>query len=101
MSNHSEQPFNDQHRKMMQDLLDTSSFRGPLGGFPKGKLTPSDEGALQFAVTQKDGRVVLEFGTPVAWIGMTPQDAADLASTLMRQAREAARKTGETVAFTL
>lgn len=26
----------------------------------------------------KDGKVVLDFGTPVAWVGMTPQQAADL-----------------------
>lgn len=49
----------------------------------------------------KNGKVVLDFGTPVAWVGMNPQQAADLASTLVRHAREAARASGQSVTFVI
>lgn len=111
MSHHGSGPFDDEdasRRKMfeqkasdMRKLLDTASFRGALGDFPEGQLTKTDEGAIQFAVGAKDGKVVLDFGTPVAWVGLNPQQAADLASLLLKRAREVGRANGEAVAFTI
>lgn len=109
MSHHGSSPFDgpDKPEKFesMQDrmkkLLDTSTFRGAIGDFPEGKIHKTDEGAVQFAIGVKDGKVVLDFGTPVAWVGMNPQQASDLASTLLKRAREAARQTGEVVSFTV
>lgn len=110
MSHHGSTPpdFDDDDDRQRQDraerlraLLDTASFRGALGDFPLGKLTPQDEGAIQFAVGDKDGKVTLDFGTPVHWLAMSPQEAADLASTLIKRARLAARKAGETIGFTI
>lgn len=87
--------------KLMRDLLNTTGFRGALGDFPMGQLTKSDEGAIQFAVGHKDGKVVLDFGTPVHWVGMSPQQAADLASSLLSKAREVGRMNGETVTMVI
>ena len=110
MSHHGSDPFDgipqsperkEAFEKLRRDLLNTTSFRGALGDFPEGKLTKQDEGAIQFAAGEKDGKVVLDFGTPVAWVGRSPQQAADLGSLLLKRAREAARKTGETVGFTI
>lgn len=110
MSHHGSGPFDGlpedpakkmERNKLMRELLDTTGFRGALGDFPQGALTKADEGAIQFAIGEKDGKVVVDYGTPVHWIGMTPQQAADFASTLMKRAREVARKNGETVAFTI
>lgn len=39
--------------------------------------------------------------SPVAWIGMEPQQAADLASLMLKHAREAARGSGQHVSFTI
>lgn len=86
---------------LMRDLLNTTGFRGALGEFPEGKMTKDDEGAIQFALGAKDGKVVLDFGSSVHWVGMTPQQAADLASALMKKAREVARTNGEMVSFTI
>lgn len=86
---------------LRRQLLDTASFRGALGTFPAGQLTASDEGAIQFGVTAKDGKVVLDFGTPVAWIGMDPQQAADLASVMIRRAKEAARGSGAVISVSI
>ncbi len=111
MSNHSSEPFDaeepkrfeeiQKRNKLMRELLDTTGFKGALGTFPEGQLTKTDEGAIQFSVGAKDGKVVLDFGTPVHWFGMTPQMAADLASLLMKKAREVARINGESVSFTI
>ena len=60
-----------------------------------------DEGAIQFSIGEKDGKVVIDFGTPVAWVGMSPQQAADFASTLLKRARLVARQNGESVGFTI
>lgn len=98
MSHHSRDEFPEDLRRK---LLDTASFRGAIGLFPQGKLTPRDEGSLQFAVAHKDGKVVLEFGTPVAWVGMNPQQAADLAMSMLRHARAAGRESGNLVHFEL
>jgi hypothetical protein len=106
MGHHGSDPFDDPRRleqiaRMKRELFDTAKFRGALGEFPEGKVSATDEGTIQFGIGVKDGKVILDFGTPVAWIGMNPQDAADLASTLLKRAREAARKNGETVGFTI
>lgn len=110
MAHHGSEPFDGEpegpekkiaRNKLMRDLLSTTGFRGALGDFPEGKLTKTDEGSIQFAIGEKDGKVVLDFGTPVHWVGMTPQQAAEFASTLLKRAREVARKNGETVSFVI
>lgn len=109
MAHHGSTPFDDdpdrpefaKRRDLMRQLLTTTEFRGALGEFPEGKLTQQDEGAIQFAIGEADGKVVIDFGTPVHWFGMTPQQAADLASTLLKKARLVARKNGESVGFTI
>ena len=56
--------------------------------FPRGKLRDDDEGTLTFAITVKDRTVILEFGKPIEWIGMSKQDALGLAELLARRANE-------------
>jgi hypothetical protein len=106
--NHGSEPFDAtpedperkiQRNKLMRDLLSTTDFKGALGEFPEGKLTKTDEGSIQFAIGEKDGKVVIDFGTPVHWLGMSPQQAAEFASLLLKRAREVGRKNGETVSF--
>lgn len=110
MSNHGSEPFDGEpvpfdkkveRRKLMRDLLETTAFRGALGDFPEGQLSKTDEGSIQFALGAKDGKVIIDFGTPVHWLGMTPQQAADLASAIIKKAREVARANGESVGFTI
>ena len=113
MSNHGFGPFDNfngepekrpdyqARNELMRKLLDTTGFRGALGEFPEQKLTKDDEGAIQFAIGEQDGKVVVDFGTPVHWLGMTPQQAAELASAILKRARLVARKNGESVSFVL
>ena len=62
---------------------------GALHDHPEGRLTDKDDGALQYAVAQTGGKVIVNFGTPVSWIGMNPEDAEAMANVLMAKAREA------------
>ena len=106
MSHHADEPFDgpefQARQKLMRDLLSsTAEFRGPIGNFPAGKLTPHDEGDIQFAVGSEGDKVVLDFGTSIRWVGMTAQEAADLASSLMKWARLVGRKNGETITLTI
>lgn len=107
MSHHGFEPLedggnNERIRKMLNDLqASTAGYRGPIGAYPDGMLTKHDEGSIQFAIGEKDGKVVMDFGSPVAWIGVTPQQAMDIASALVKSARKAAAETGTTVHFTI
>lgn len=53
-------------------------------GFPRGKVKPSDEGALTYGVALDEEKqiVVLQFPKPVGWIGFSRKDALELASKL-------------------
>ena len=64
---------------------------GPTGKFPRGKLHESDEGELRIGVTVKQGTVIVVFGKEVAWLGLPPQVARDLAASLIERADEAAK----------
>jgi uncharacterized Zn-binding protein involved in type VI secretion len=101
MSHHGSDPFDEKRAEFMRKLKDTTSFRGAIGAYPNGMLTKSDEGSIQFAIGEVDGKVVIDFGTPVAWLGMTPQEAADLTSSILRAARGAGRRQGKPVSFTI
>ena len=61
---------------------------GATGEFPEGKLVPNDEGEIQFGVTTYEGKVVIEFGKSVHWLGMTPKQAQELAHSLWGHAYE-------------
>jgi hypothetical protein len=43
--------------------------------YPEGKLTESDEGEFEFRIAPVDGRVVMDWGRPVQWIGLPPATA--------------------------
>lgn len=105
MSHHADGPFDGPEfaarQALMRDLLDTTGFRGAIGSHPEGKLTPADEGALQFAIGEANGKVVIDFGTAVHWFAMSPQQAADLASSLLSKARLVGRKNGETITMVI
>lgn len=93
MSHHGDIPEDSPLRDAVRKILDKPLI-GATGLHPEGKLTPHDEGGIQFAVGVKDGKVVLDFGQPVVWLGMSPGDALQLAETLIQRARQAAKGSG-------
>lgn len=55
----------------------------------EGRLNGKDDGDLAFAISaDKEKQVVmLDFGKPVEWIGLPPQQAIELAQSLIQKAR--------------
>ena len=45
-------------------------------------------------VGHENGKVVMQFASPTAWIGFTPEQAMDIAQTLITHARKADRWSG-------
>lgn len=74
---------------------------GATGEFPDGKLNERDEGAVKLAIGSDNGHVVIDFGTPVVWVGLNPSEAVAMAQSLIKQARELASQTGEILKVTL
>jgi hypothetical protein len=76
----------------VEDLLKevpAAPVPGPTGEFPEGKLAPEDKGSLTFTIGTKNGKVILDFGMPVSWIGFTADQAFEIAMALAEKAAEA------------
>ncbi len=57
------------------------------GEFPEGRLNPTDEGAVAVGVGHQNGKVVMQFPKSLNWIGFTPEQAIEIAETLVEHAR--------------
>lgn len=55
---------------------------GATGKYPEGKLTPSDQGEIAISVGETDGKVVLNFGKDISWIGFPARQAIELARSI-------------------
>jgi hypothetical protein len=63
---------------------------GATGEFPFGKLNDNDQGALRVGIAYDplDGVIRVEFGKPIAWLAMPPEQAVELAEMLKAKAIE-------------
>lgn len=61
---------------------------GATGEFPEGKLNDDDEGSLNVGIAydKQTGIVHIEFGKPVAWLGLSPSQAIEFAKSIMKNA---------------
>lgn len=84
MAHHSEE-LTDEMKKLVKEMQ-----LGATKKFTDGKLNPQDEGEIKIAFGEENGRVVINFGKPVAWIGFTPEQAMELAAALMKHSNSAA-----------
>lgn len=87
MSHHGQTPFNGTPPHIQQAL--SEQMRKVFGEHPNGKLNADDAGALAFSVSTEAGRVVIRFPKPVAWMGMTGDEAMELAQLLLKHAKHA------------
>lgn len=60
---------------------------GPTGKHPEGKLTEADEGEIGFAVFEYEGKIVMNFNTPVYWFGMNKEQAKAVAESLLKHCK--------------
>ncbi len=96
MAHHGRNPLLDgedkeAHARLRKELLKNEHLLDSLGAtgqFPQGKLVEHDEGEIQFAVGIRDGKVVLEFGKPVRWMGMDRHQARQLGQLLIAKSEE-------------
>lgn len=67
---------------------------GATGQFPEGKIGEDDEGELlvQIAYDAEHGLIRVEFGKPVAWLMLKPQDSVDLGKMLVEHGYAAGGK---------
>lgn len=75
----------DSKDRSIKNLMETPKF-GSTGNYPMGTLDKGDEGEIVFGVASHRGKVILNFGKPVAWIGMDAGQAVSLAQLLLRHA---------------
>lgn len=61
---------------------------GATGNFPQGKLDDTDQGELRLGVAydKLNGIVRIDFGKPVAWLGLGPPEAFAFAKMLLKSA---------------
>lgn len=59
---------------------------GPTGQFPRGKLHEDDQGSLRASVGVVDGFIVINFGTTLNWLALTPEGALQQCMALGRLA---------------
>ena len=76
------------HHSSDDDERLRKQFAGMFGEFPDGRLGPTDEGAIPISIGTEKGRVVLRFPRRVHWVGMTPEQAMEVAESLVKFARE-------------
>ena len=62
---------------------------GATGRFPDGAINTEDDGELRFAVGERRGLVIVQFGTPVSWLAIPPAIAIELADALRQYANMA------------
>jgi len=96
MSHHGMNPINDHplFKKLMSQAENTGdplkdAQRKLQGEYPHGRLNNADEGAMAMMIGHENGKVVMQFASPTAWIGFTPEQAMDIAQTLISHARKA------------
>jgi len=79
-------------KKLMDAVADAEADAktafGDTGRYPQGALSKDDEGELRFGVTTHNGKVVLNFGKPVEWIGFDADQAIEIAQQLIKRAGE-------------
>lgn len=61
--------------------------------WPEGRLSGDDEGSFVFIVSADADTdlVKVDFGKPTQWVAMSPQQAIDIAQSLIKQARSIAK----------
>lgn len=67
---------------------------GGTGKFPRGKAHSTDEGELRMAIAADplQGIVRIEFGKPIAWLGLPPKEAKELGYALIEKAAEVLKR---------
>lgn len=93
MSHHSSQPMGESFRQQMEIEAQRQGL-GATGRTPSGTIHDSDEGEIRFGIASDDrtGKIILNFGKPVAWMALDPPQAIEIAQALIKHARKVSRE---------
>lgn len=93
MSHHSSEPMGDSFRQQMEIEAQRLGL-GATSRHPSGSMHSSDEGEIRMGIAsdEKTGKVMLNFGKPVAWLGLNPEEAVGIAQALIQHARKVAKE---------
>jgi hypothetical protein len=80
-----------------QEAALRAAMKKLTGEYPDGRLNEHDQGSVAVAIGHQQGRVTMQFPKNLNWIGFTPEQAIDIAQSLI----EHARKTGCTKPLTV
>ena len=58
---------------------------GATGDLPDEPIFPDDEGGLRCAIAIVKGKLVIDFGKPIKWVGLDRQSVEDFVSILQDQ----------------
>lgn len=87
MAHHGENPFSNLDAADLKKMFEKDENPlGATGKFPDGKLTDSDEGEIMVGITSVEGRVIINFGKPVHWVGFTREQAMGIANSITKHA---------------
>lgn len=64
----------------------TDANVGATGLYPDGALSKEDEGQLRLAIAHDSQNVIIKFGKPVAWLGLSPKEALQLSDLIKQHA---------------
>ena len=92
---HHNEGMSPEMRKLFEDQQSAQQrFEDQVAGrakraYPDGRLGATDDGELAFAIGPHPEQelVMLDFGKPVEYIAMPPQQAVELAQNLIKHAR--------------
>lgn len=78
-----------QEQSRLLDLLRKQKEGTAERQWPEGRVDGTDDGQVAFKIeSDPDTQVVkIDFGKPVVWVGMGPQDAVQMAQLLIKHAR--------------
>jgi hypothetical protein len=63
---------------------------GSTGQFPDGKIDENDEGELRLSIEADSltNQIIIDFGEPVTWVSLSPEEAIDFAEFITKKAKE-------------
>lgn len=59
---------------------------GATGRYPDSSIDKTDEGEIIFSLSSHRGKVIVNFGKPVSWLGLDARQAGALAAALIQHA---------------
>ena len=57
--------------------------------YPEGKMNLEDEGAIGILIGIEGPNVIIQFPSPVVWLGLPGDQAIEMGRTLIKRGREA------------